>query len=172
MNFKKSNTKLDGVYKVNLENFHDNRGTIVNLKDFHPENTKYSIDKLTISKKNVLRGLHGDDLNDKLIYCLKGEIKLAVVNLDIRHPQFLKSEIFHIKDTDNCAIFVPKKYLNAHFCISEEVYFFYRWTHEYIKPDEQYSYRWNSPAFDIDWGDIEPQLSDRDNNSKIWRLND
>jgi dTDP-4-dehydrorhamnose 3,5-epimerase len=172
ISLKIEKTNLDGVLKIHLENFHDDRGTIINLLDYHPNKLKYSLDKLTITKKNVLRGLHGDKFNDKLIYCLRGEMKFAVVNLDESHEQFLKSEIFHIKDSDYCAIFVPRKYLNAHYCIGEEVLFFYRWTYGYVEPQKQMSYRWNSKKFNINWGNIEPSLSERDNNSKIWSCND
>jgi dTDP-4-dehydrorhamnose 3,5-epimerase len=172
MKLKIEKTNLDKVYKIYHECFLDDRGEINNLHSYHPENINYSQDKLTISKKNVLRGFHGDELNDKLIFCLKGEMKLAIVNFDKNHNQFLKSEMFHIKHSDCYAIFVPRNFINAHYCISDEVLFFYRWSSGYISPEQQYSYHWNNKAFNVNWGNINPHLSERDSNSKIWSPND
>ena len=89
MIFEKEYLPLKGVYKVHLENFSDNRGTIVNLFDIE-QFSSFKVEKLSKSKKNVLRGLHGDSINDKLIYCLKGAMHLAIVNYDSKSDQYLK----------------------------------------------------------------------------------
>ena len=65
MIFATEKTELNGVYKVHLENFSDDRGQIVNLFDTGQFPT-FKVDKLSKSKRNVLRGLHGDATNDKL----------------------------------------------------------------------------------------------------------
>lgn len=160
-------TELDGVFKIDLENFHDERGSILNLSDYHPINERYSIDKLTISTKNVLRGLHGDNVNDKLIFCLKGKIKLAIVNFDSSHVQYLKTQVITMSEKSNFAVFIPKNYLNGHYCIAKENFFFYRWTNGYIKPEEQISIKWDSLDLLEKWNlKQEPILSERDKNSK------
>ena len=88
MIFTREETELEGVYKVHLENFSDNRGQIVNLFDKEQFST-FKVDKLSKSRQNVLRGLHGDTANDKLIYCLQGRI----------HSQkFLKWALLYIRN--------------------------------------------------------------------------
>ncbi len=160
------NTELKNVFKVKLEKFYDDRGNITNL--FKNNNLfNFSEDKLTISKRNVLRGLHGDILNDKLIYCLRGSFRLAVVNYDSSSDEYLKKiEIDMHEDTD-FAVFVPKNFLNGHYCTSDINYFYYKWSHGYVEPDKQYSVRWDSPAININWNlKGFPVLSSRDKESK------
>lgn len=166
MNFKIEKTNLDKVYKIYHECFRDDRGEINNLHSYHPENINYSQDKLTISKQHVLRGLHGDHLNDKLIFCLSGSFKLVVVNYDKNHNQYLKSEIFTMSEKDKFSIFVPKNYLNGHYCL-EDSYFFYRWSHGYVEPSDQISTRWDSFNLKQLWNiDTDKMiLSARDQNS-------
>ena len=48
----------------------------------HPERYKAIQDDISISKHNVLRGIHGDNKTWKLISCLYGIFYLLVVNND------------------------------------------------------------------------------------------
>lgn len=165
---KLEKTSLLGVYKIYYDHYVDERGEINNLHSFHPDSVLYKEDKLTISKKNVLRGLHGDLINDKLIYCIKGSFKLVVVNYDKEHKEYSKSEIFKMSDVDKYCLFVPRKYLNAHYCL-EDSYFFYRWTHGYIEPEKQISVRWDSFGLKKTWEIREEDiiLSKRDKDSLL-----
>ena len=158
-------TKLKGVFKVFIEKFEDSRGCIVNLfnnKDYH-----FNQEKLTISHKNVLRGLHSDTINDKLIYCLRGKFFLVVVNYDKKSEQYLQKVEFEIGEDSNYAVFVPKNFLNGHYCMMNNTYFYYKWSNGYVEPEKQISIKWNSPSLKIKWPLIYnvPIVSDRDNNS-------
>jgi len=167
MVFKKEELSLKGVYKIYLENFSDNRGMIVNLFDIEQFHT-FKVEKLSKSKKNVLRGLHGDSINDKLIYCLKGKIYLAVVNYDIESNQFLEKIEIEISEDSNFAILVPRNFLNGHYCLTEDCLFYYKWSESYVKPEEQFSVRWDDEQLKINWPLLEPRpiISERDKNSK------
>lgn len=156
---------INGVYKIELENFSDSRGKIINLYDLE-KFPKFKQEKLTISTKNVLRGFHGDAYNDKLIYCLSGAMKLVIVNYDKNSLNYLQSCVINMDDESNFAVFVPKNFLNAHYCLSDKVLFYYKWSYGYIKPEEQISVKWDSPKLNIDWNLKEqPILSDRDKKS-------
>lgn len=169
MDFNVETTNLDGVYKVYLEKYFDDRGKIVNLLDYHPNGEKYLLNKLTISKKNVLRGLHGDAINDKLIYCIRGKFKLIVVNYDQNHAQFLQKSYFDMDEQSDFAVFVPKGFLNGHYNLEDNTYFYYKWSSGYVSADQQISVNWNSPSLALDWNltDSQPHLSDRDKNAKL-----
>lgn len=163
--FEKEETSLQGVYKVHLENFHDNRGSIINLfesKYF----SNFKVDKLSISNKNVLRGMHGDTVNDKLIYCLHGKIHLVVINYDKNSEQYLQKIQIDMDENSNFAIFVPKNFLNGHYCLSNKCLFYYKWSESYISPEQQFSVSWNDEELNIEWPliDKEPILSNRDKN--------
>ena len=64
--------------------FSDHRGfywTSWNNRD-HYKNLNFNHDKFSVSKKNVLRGLHGDNKTWKLISCVYGKIYFVVVNFN------------------------------------------------------------------------------------------
>ena len=164
---KKEELSLKGVFKYHLENFEDNRGTIVNIHDSNNFPT-FKTDKISKSKRNVLRGLHGDTINDKLIYCLRGKFHLAVVNYDKSSEQYLQKIELDMDENSNFAIFVPKNFLNGHYCLSDECIFYYKWSELYIDPKQQFSVVWNDKTLNINWPLLEktPILSERDRNSK------
>jgi len=168
MLFVKEELPLNGVYKIYLENFSDNRGNITNLFDVN-QFPDFKIDKLTKSKKNVLRGLHGDSINDKLIYCLKGKIYLAIVNYDKQSEQYLQKFEIEMDEDSNFAVFIPKNFLNGHYCLTEDCLFYYKWSENYVSPENQFSLRWDEPILDIKWPLIKalPVLSERDKKSKF-----
>ena len=167
MIFQREETELQSVYKILLENFSDERGAIVNLFD-REQFPQFKIDKLSKSNKNVLRGLHGDSINDKLIYCLKGKFHLVVVNYDKNSDQYLQKVQIDMDENSNFAVFVPKNFLNGHYCISEECLFYYKWSESYVKPEEQFSILWSDETLKVQWPLLEdtPILSPRDKNSK------
>lgn len=167
MIFRKEELPLKGVYKVFLENFSDERGTIINLFDVE-QFSNFKVEKLSKSKKNVLRGLHGDSINDKLIYCLKGKIYLVVVNYDKESDQFLEKIEIEISEDSNYAVFVPKNFLNGHYCLTDDCLFYYKWSESYVKPEKQFSVRWDDESLNINWPLIKPKpiISERDKSSK------
>ena len=165
MIFVKEETELEGVYQILLENYSDERGKIVNLFDIEQFST-FKIDKLTKSKQNVLRGLHGDLINDKIIYCLQGKFHLVVVNYDKNSPQYLKKIQLTMDENSDFAVFVPKGFLNGHYCLSQKCLFYYKWSESYVSPEKQFSVSWDDETLNIDWPLLEdnPILSLRDKN--------
>jgi dTDP-4-dehydrorhamnose 3,5-epimerase len=170
MNFVKEELELKGVYKVYLEKFSDDRGTITNIFDIEQFST-FKVEKLSRSKKNVLRGLHGDSTNDKIIYCLSGKIYLAIVNYDRESEQFLEKIEIEISEDSNFAILVPKNFLNGHYCLTENCLFYYKWSESYVEPSKQFSVPWDDKKLGINWPLLEdkPIVSERDKNSKYLR---
>ena len=73
--------KLKEIKYFHSKVFIDSRGKIWTSwdKNFF-RNIKFNLDKFTTSKKNVLRGFHGDTKSCKLVTCLKGEILSVIVD--------------------------------------------------------------------------------------------
>ena len=64
-----------GVYKHNVH--YDYRGelwTIWKEDEFPRTDLKFNHDKISTSRKHVLRGIHGDYKSWKLVECLYGEL--------------------------------------------------------------------------------------------------
>lgn len=67
-------TKLKGVLLIEPDIFEDFRGSYVEIynEDLYKKNgikIKFVQDDFAVSKKNVLRGIHGDNKTYKLISC-------------------------------------------------------------------------------------------------------
>ena len=80
-------------------------------------------DDISVSKKNVLRGIHGNGDTWKLISCLYGKFQLIVVNNDKNSNQFKKWESFDLSSENRLQILVPPKFGNGHVVLSEKAIF-------------------------------------------------
>jgi dTDP-4-dehydrorhamnose 3,5-epimerase len=157
---------IDDVKVFTNDAFRDERGelwTVWNEKEFEPK-LKFNHDKIAVSKKNVLRGIHGDSKSWKLITCLSGEIRLVVVE-----PNKLHHTSILLTDKNKLSVLVPPGFGNGHLVLSDKAVFYYKWAYEGEYPDvqDQFSLRWNDPKLKIDWGIQNPILSERDKNAKM-----
>lgn len=159
-------TKLDGVLSIHLDSFNDFRGEYLEtynegLYKKYGINIKFIQDDISVSKKNVLRGIHGDSETWKLISCLYGEFYLVVVNCDTASEDFGKWQAFTLSDRQREQVLVPPKYGNAHLVLSQEAIFHYKQS-TYYDSAKQFTYRWNDKKFNISWPVENPILSKRD----------
>ena len=77
--------------------FSDRRGYLWSSWNRKKLNISFNQDKFSISKKNVIRGLHGDNKTWKLLSCVSGKIFLVVVNYDIKSKDYLKWQSWKLK---------------------------------------------------------------------------
>ena len=144
--------------------FKDHRGelyTVFNQKDHE---LVFNHDKVSVSKKNVLRGLHGDSKAWKYISCLSGTVFLVVVDYNPKSDNFMKWDSVVLSSKNKKAVLVPPSFLNGHLVLSQEAVFFYKWSYpgEYPDVNEQVSLKWNNPRLGINWPIDNPILSHRD----------
>jgi len=163
---KVSKTKLNRVLTVKPEIFRDFRGEnleLYNFKLYKQKGVKINFvqDNISVSRKNVLRGIHGDKKTYKLVTCLYGEIYLVVINCDQDSKDFGKWVSFNLSDKNRLQVLVPPKFGNAHLVLSDQAVFYYKWS-EYYKPYGQFTYKWNDPRFNVKWPIKNPILSERD----------
>lgn len=159
-------TKLEKVLLIKPYIFKDFRGTyteIYNKKIFNKNltNIKFIQDDISISKKNVLRGIHGDQKTWKLISCLYGEFYFVVVNNDKNSKQYKKWISFHLNDKNKHMILVPPKFGNGHYVISEKAIFHYKQSTLYDR-SSQFTINWKDPNYNIKWPCKNPIISKRD----------
>jgi dTDP-4-dehydrorhamnose 3,5-epimerase len=175
---KVEKTKLDGVLLVKPEPFgggkgefsEDHRGFYVetyNEAEYKRQgiDVDFVQDDFSSSKKNVLRGLHGDTKTWKLVSCPLGEIYFVVVDCNTESSDFRKWESFNLSDKNHWQVLIPPLYGNGHLALTDKIIFQYKQS-TYYKPGSQFSYRWDDPAFGIDWPVKNPILSERDSTSK------
>ena len=145
--------------------FHDFRGelfTIFKRGDYN--NLDFNHDKVSVSRKNVLRGLHGDSKAHKLVTCLSGEVLLVIVDNRKDSPNYLKWDSIILTEKNRIQVFIPPMFANGHLVLSEQAAFFYKWSYDgdYPDIDEQFTIKWNDPDLGIFWPIDNPILARRD----------
>jgi len=140
------------TYNINEYNFKDINGNLIEFKE----------DDISVSQKNVLRGLHGDKKTWKLVQCLYGEIFFAVVDFRDDSSTYKKHETFTLTSKNRMQILIPPGCVNGTLCLSEECIFAYKQSEIYSGSENQFSIRWNDPKISINWPITNPILPKRD----------
>ena len=161
---RKKSKEIKDLQTIELEPFFDYRGEIRTLFDQDDWEQTFVEDKVSISHKNVLRGLHGDDNTHKLISCLGGSFFLAVADARIDSKTFGNIETFILDDSNPKLIFVPAGCLNGHLSLTDRCVFWYKWSEKYKEPEKQVTCMWNDEKLNIPWPCQKPILSERDKN--------
>ncbi len=160
------NTKLEGVKIIKPYIFKDFRGTYTEIynknifgKNFN--NIKFVQDDISISNKNVLRGIHGDKKTWKLISCLYGKFYLLVVNNDKKSKQYRKWISFLLDDKKKYMILVPPNFGNGHYVMSDKAIFYYK-QNTFYNRKSQFTINWKDPDYKFKWPCNNPIISQRD----------
>lgn len=148
----------------------DLRGTIFTTYDdkvydkYLPENIRFIHDKFAESKKNVLRGLHGDIKTWKLVSCIYGEIFQVAVDMREESPTYLKWDSWILNDNNKLQVLIPPGFVNGYYVMSENATFHYKLAYEgeYFDVKEQKVVSWNDKRLNILWPCESPILNDRD----------
>lgn len=160
-------TILEGVYIINNFNASDDRGLFVktfNKNLFLEFNLNFEIKEsyFSISKKNVIRGMHFQlppfD-HEKLVFVPKGSIIDVVVDLRINSSTYKKYISIELSDKNKKSIFIPKGLAHGFKSLADDTITVYNVASEY-NPEADAGIHYNS--FSFDWGVQEPIISKRD----------
>ena len=174
---KVSKTKLNNVLLFQLEHFKDHRGTYTSIynKEEYTKAIKRELgkkveffeDDYAFSRKNVIRGIHGDDRTWKLVTCLFGEFYIVVVNCDKESKDFGKWEKFVLTRENGKQVLIPPKHGHAYAVLSDEAIFHYKQSCYYRGMEKQFTYKYDDSRFNIPWPIKNPILSKRDEQGHI-----
>ena len=153
-------TKVKGCFIIERNVFKDERGY------FSRAFCRKSLEKCGINadfvqsnlsqnyKRYTLRGLHSQQApyaEDKLVMCTRGLIKDVCVDVRPDSPTYKKYVAEDLSE-DNCkCLYVPKGCAHGYLTLSDNAQVLYYVTYEYT-PDSEKCYRFDDPAFGIDWG--------------------
>ena len=124
----------------------------------------FNHDKVSTSRKNVLRGIHGDFKSHKLITCLYGELFFILVDNRKESKTYLQHKSMILDDKKRKMVLVPPGVGNGFLVLSEHSVFSYKWSYqgEYPDVEDQFTIKWNDTDIDIDWPIDNPILQRRD----------
>ncbi len=161
----KSDKTLKEVKYFKSKIFKDFRGQIwTSWEKNYFKNLNFNLDKFTTSKKNVLRGFHGDNKSWKLITCLKGEILTVIVDYRKGSKNYLKYTSIKMSEKNKISVLIPPNFLNSWLCISKNCLYQYKYSFKgkYNDVNDQISLKWNDSKINYKWSIKKPKLSKRD----------
>ena len=107
----KEDPEIEGLIVFEPEVFYDIRGEYINTYncvDYKFLNVDFLEDDISVSRKNVLRGMHGDSKTKKLIQCLHGSILLGVADLRENSPSYLETRLYLLDDKNRQQNSIPE----------------------------------------------------------------
>ena len=177
MNFEFTPAQISDVVFIRKKYYPDARGSLIKeyeitpfaniVRDFFKE------EYISISKKNVLRGLHlqrEPKPQGKLISVAIGEIFDVAVDIRPQSSTYLKYVSKTLSAGSNESVWIPPGFAHGFVSLSEEVIVLNRCTNE-LDPSLEGGIRWNDPLVNIQWPIYEPILSDKDSNWPLLKIN-
>ena len=116
------------------------------------------------SRGGVLRGIHFQPGQAKLVRCSRGRIWDVAVDLRPDSPTFRRWEGHELDDERHRQLLIPPGFGHGYCLLSEEADVSY-FLSSHFDPDRELGVAWDDPELAIQWPLSDPVLSDRDRNS-------
>jgi dTDP-4-dehydrorhamnose 3,5-epimerase len=166
MSFKRLETELDDLVLIEPTLHGDERGYLVEtfrkseLAELGIE-IEFVQDNQTRSRGRVLRGIHMQRGQAKLVRCPHGRIWDVAVDMRPDSPTYRRWEGFELDGEKHRQLFVPPGFGHGFCLLSDEADVLYRLS-AYFDPELETGIAWNDPEIGIEWPIEDPVLSERD----------
>lgn len=174
MDFDICDLTIQGVKLISPFYIEDERGGF--LKNFEKDIfTRWGLDAdiyetfETISKRNVIRGLHFQTQNPqiKIVRAICGTIRDVIVDLRKDSPTFGRYLDVMLSDENHYSLWVPKGFAHGFEVLSEKSIVSYTCIGKYLKEYDT-GIRWDDKDLNIQWETDNPIVSKKD--SKLMSL--
>ncbi len=159
-------TKFKGLMVYQKETFKDKRGYFRELYLQKHFKNNFPFDVMSVSKKNVLRGMHLQIKKPqaKFITVLKG--KIFDVCLDCRKKSKTFGKYFSIilTDKENKSLLIPAGFAHGFCALSNDVVLHYKCSN-YRHKNTETGILWNDVNLKIKWPIKKPIISKKDKNN-------
>ncbi|MGB8964035.1 MAG: dTDP-4-dehydrorhamnose 3,5-epimerase [Candidatus Cybelea sp.] len=159
---------LAGALKVTPRIFCDERGffkEIYSLDRYRQCGVEETFvqDNLSLSRRNVLRGLHGDSTMAKLVGVVRGSVFDVIVDLRTQSRTYRRWSAATLTAAEGGQIYVPRGFLHGFLALEDETVVAYKQS-AFYDPAREFSVAWDDPDLGIDWplDGRRPILSSRD----------
>ena len=141
--------KIDGIRIYQPDIHTDYRGDLWTI--WKGQSTEFNHDKVSTSRKNVLRGIHGDFKSTKLVTCLYGELYFVVVDNRKDSPTYMQWDHIILDDRSRKQVLLPPGVGNGFYVMSQNSVFHYKWSYpgKYPDIDDQFTLKWNDENIQI-----------------------
>ena len=148
-------TKFKDLLIIKSKNFYDPRGLFRELSKNSVIKKNLIFTVVSISKKNVLRGLHMQKRKqqDKFVAVIKGKILDVVVDLRRNSRTFGKYFSIRLSDQNSLSLFIPKGFAHGFVGLDKENIIIYGMGNYRSKKDE-IGILWKDKDLSINWPNI------------------
>jgi len=159
---------LVGAFVLAPRTFTDERGFFretYSVEHYRAYGVKESFvqDNVSLSRRNVLRGLHGDERVAKLVGVLRGSAFDVIVDARRESPTYGRWYGTTLTAAEGRQVYVPRGFLHGFLALEDETLLGYKQSAPY-DPRSEIAVAWNDPEIGIEWplAGRAPILSARD----------
>jgi dTDP-4-dehydrorhamnose 3,5-epimerase len=164
-------TGLQGAFVIEPVRNEDERGFFARTwcqREFEEHGLNERLAQCSLSsnrKKGTLRGMHYQAApyeEAKLIQCSRGAIYDVLVDLRPASPTFMRWTALELTADNRLMAYLPEGFAHGFQTLVEDTEVYYHISEFYV-PESARGFRWNDPAFGIQWPSAERTISARDN---------
>ena len=164
-------TKFKGLIIIKSKKYTDDRGFFRELLKESLIKKSFLFNVVSVSKKNVVRGLHFQKKNSqgKYLSVIKGKIFDVVVDYRKKSSTFGKHFKIELSEKNCKSIFIPPGFAHGFVGLEKENIVVYGCTN-YRDKKSECGIIWNDPHLKIKWPVKKPLLSKKDTNNKPFKF--
>ncbi len=161
-------TPLKDCFIIKSKKFGDDRGFFLealNQKHLKNAGIDLNVQQINFAKsgKNVLRGLHYQlepMAQAKYVGVISGAAVDVAVDIRESSPTFGQYFMAELSSPDTL-FYVPRGFAHGYYTLEENTIFYYA-VDNFYSPEHERGILYNDPDLGINWGDIEPLVSEKD----------
>ena len=156
-------TKFKDLIIIQKKYFKDSRGYFLELYKNKIIKKNFPFTCISLSKKNVIRGLHLQTKNaqGKYISVLKGRVLDVVVDLRKNSKTFGEHFKIILSEKNSKSLFIPEGFAHGFCGLEKENYLLYSCTN-YRNKNAEVGIKWNDKDLKIKWPVMKPIVSTKD----------
>ena len=173
-------TKLPDVKVLEPDVFGDHRGWFMEtwsqkkLEDLGQHFTFVQDNQSYTAKKGTLRGIHfqnGEWSQAKLVRVVAGAVLDVDVDLRKGSPTYLQWVGVELSADNKRQLLIPRGFGHGFVTLTDDVEFVYKVDNDYNKESDR-SIRFDDPQIGVNWGVVDPILSDKDKSAPFLKDSD
>lgn len=163
-------TPLAGAYVIDIQRLEDERGFFARTwcqREYaaHGLNPRLAQCSISFNKvKGTLRGMHYQlppHAEAKVVRCTRGAIFDAIIDLRPESPTYKQHFGLALTPESRTMLYVPEGFAHGLLTLEDNTEVLYQIT-EFYAPDYARGFRWDDPAFAIQWPAPVQVISERD----------
>ncbi len=172
--------EIEGLLLIKPRIFEDDRGFFyesfneTKYNEILGSEIQFVQDNISISKKNVLRGLHFQKppfAQGKLVTVLRGSVIDVAVDLREKSETYGQYQLVELSENNKLQFWIPAGFAHGFCSLEDDTIFSYKCSN-YYSPQHEETIMWNDTDLAIDWKIINPIVSDKDKIGKYFNTFD